>query len=117
MANEKNLIPGGHKLTLEEQKMGGIKSGEARRLKKQMKQVLIEALEEKSAKNNNMTYAQLITMGLIKGAIEGNARNYETIITMIGERPDTPIETEKPTLQIEIVDNEELEKVMYENKQ
>lgn len=40
MPNEENLIPGGYKLTAEEQSKGGKKSGEARRRKKTMKQVM-----------------------------------------------------------------------------
>lgn len=38
MANEQNLIPGGYKLSLEEQSRGGKASGEARRRKKTLKQ-------------------------------------------------------------------------------
>ena len=38
MANEQNLRPGEYKLTLEEQKKGGIASGEARRNKKTMRE-------------------------------------------------------------------------------
>ena len=53
MANEKNLIPQAHKLTVEEQSMGGIASGEARRKKKTLKQIgdMIGSLNIKSAKN------------------------------------------------------------------
>ena len=32
MANEQNLIPGGHKLTKEEASKGGVESGKTRRL-------------------------------------------------------------------------------------
>lgn len=40
MPNEENLIPGGYELTVEEQSKGGKKSGETRRRKKTMKQVM-----------------------------------------------------------------------------
>ena len=46
MANEKNLIPEAHKLTLEEQSAGGRASGEARAAKRDLRRAL-EALLEK----------------------------------------------------------------------
>ena len=46
MANEKNLIPGGHKLTLEEQSQGGKVSGEKRRLRAAVKKILESELPQ-----------------------------------------------------------------------
>ena len=40
MANEQNLIPGGYKLSVEEQSRGGIASGVARRRKRTVKQAV-----------------------------------------------------------------------------
>ena len=60
MANEQNLIystdPNGHKLTREEQKMGGVASGKARRQKKSLKQIgdMIGALKITSPKKIKM---------------------------------------------------------------
>ena len=56
MANEQNLKPGGYKLTLEEQKKGGIASGKARRKKKTLKQIgdMIGSLDIKSPKNREI---------------------------------------------------------------
>lgn len=60
MANEQNLIystdPNGHKLTVEEQKMGGIASGKARRQKKTLKQIgdMIGSLKITSPKKIKM---------------------------------------------------------------
>lgn len=53
MANEQNLRPGEHKLTLEEQKKGGIASGKARRARKTLAQIgdMIGNLDIKSEKN------------------------------------------------------------------
>lgn len=53
MANEQNLRPGEHKLTLEEQKKGGIASGKARRARKTLAQIgdMIGGLDIKSEKN------------------------------------------------------------------
>lgn len=61
----------------------GIASGEARRKKKAMREMLETCLEMENDKG--MTYRQLATMGLIKGAIKGNAQNYRTILETLGE--------------------------------
>lgn len=63
--------------------MGGIASGEARRRKKAMREMLETCLEMKNSKG--MTYRELATMGLIKGAIKGNPMNYKTILETLGE--------------------------------
>lgn len=108
MANEQNLKPGEYKLTLEEQKKGGIASGKARKEKATMKKALEMLLDEKS--NKGLTYRELATLGLIKGAIKGNAQNYKAIVEMLGEL--LPTSNETPQLKIEIVDN----KLNMENK-
>ena len=112
MANKNdNLIPGGHKLTLEEQKMGGIASGEARRQKATMKATLEMLLNE--TYKNGKTYRELATLGLLKGAINGKADNYKMIMDVLGELQQEQVDT--PKLQIEIVNNEDLEKALYDN--
>ena len=45
MANEKNLKPQAHTLTVEEQSKGGQKSGESRRNKKAIREILSELLD------------------------------------------------------------------------
>lgn len=84
MANEQNLRPGEYKLTLEEQKKGGIASGIARRKKATMLSVLEKTLDEENAKG--ITYRELVTLGLIKGAINGSSKNYELINNLISEK-------------------------------
>ena len=75
------------KRTPEEQReiarQGGIASGQARREKATMKATLEKLLDEKN--NKGMTYRDLATLGLIKGAIKGNAQNYRTILETLGE--------------------------------
>ena len=109
MANEQNLKPGEYKLTLEEQKKGGIASGKARQEKATMKKTLEMLLDSKSKKGE--TYRELATLGLIEGAIKGNAQNYKTILETIGELQVTSDTT--PSLKIEVVDNT---KVIGENE-
>lgn len=110
MANEQNLRPAEYKLSLEEAKKGGIASGKARREKATMKKVLMDMLEEVADKENNLTYKQLATLGLLKGAIQGNATNYKTILEAIGE---IEANSSTPDVVIKVVDNSELEKAMY----
>lgn len=92
---------------------GGINSGKARREKATMKETLRQMLEEIGDIENNLTYKQLATLGLLKGAIQGNATNYKTILETTGE-----IETSSstPEVTIKVVDNTELEKMMYEKE-
>ena len=112
MAKEDNLIPGGHKLTLEEQSAGGKASGKARREKATMKKTLEMMLEEIGDIESGLTNKQLATLGLIKGAILGNSTNYRTILETIGELENSD---ETPSISINIVDNSDLEKVLYED--
>jgi len=100
-----------HQLTEEEVRKGGIRSGEVRKEKATMKKTLEMLLNEKN--NKGKTYRELTTLGLIKGAINGNASNYRTIVEVLGELIDSTTET--PSININIIDNSNLEKVMYED--
>lgn len=116
MANgHENLIPM-NELTKEQQReiarQGGIASGKVRQEKATMKKTLIAMLEEIGDKENGLTYKQLATLGLLKGAILGNSANYKTILETIGELEGQVGET--PSININIVDNSNLEKVMYD---
>lgn len=84
MANKNdNLIPQAHILTVEEQSAGGKASGKARREKATMLSTLKKILDEEA--KNGMTYREMATLGLIKGAIKGNALNYKTMVEVLGE--------------------------------
>lgn len=116
MAKEDNLISLADRTTEEQRKIaiaGGKASGEARRLKKSMREMLKECLE--MTNNKGMSYELAVTMGLLKGAIKGNSQNYKTIVEMLGELQPQE-QTQTPTLNINIVNNEKLEAVMYEEK-
>ena len=93
-------------------RMGGIASGEARREKATMKKTLEMLLNEKN--NKGKTYRELTTLGLIKGAVDGKAENYKTIVQLLGELQEQVNET--PSLNINIVDNSNLEKTLYEEE-
>lgn len=89
MANIQNLVydKGFDSRTTEEQtkiaRQGGIASGKARREKATMKATLEMLLSETN--NQGKTYRELATLGLLKGAINGNAQNYRTILETLGE--------------------------------
>lgn len=112
MANEQNLRPSEYKLSQEEAKRGGIRSGEVRREKATMKKTLEMLLNEKNKKG--ITYRELTTLGLIKGAVDGKAENYKTIVQLLGELQEQTNET--PSLNINIIDNSNLEKALYEEE-
>ena len=102
-----------HQLTKDELRKGGIASGKARQEKATMKKALEMLLNEKNKKG--VSYRDLATLGLIKGAIDGKAENYKTIVQLLGELQEQ--ETETPSININIVDNSELEKTLYEEEE
>lgn len=94
---------------IESARKAGIASGQARREKATMKKTLEMLLNEKN--NKGKTYRELTTLGLIKGAVDGKAENYKTIVQLLGELQEQTNET--PSLNIQIVDNSNLEKTLY----
>lgn len=113
--NQENLIPMSERTKDEVREIarqGGIASGEARREKATMKKTLEMLLDEKN--NQGKTYRELSTLGLIKGAIDGKADNYKTILALLGEIEESK---ETPDIEIKIVDNTNLEKTMYEKEE
>ena len=84
MANEQNLIPQAHELTVEEARKGGINSGESRRKKATMLADLERLLN--SDNKAGVKYQELVTLGLIKGAVNGSSKNYELIYDLMKEK-------------------------------
>ena len=76
-----NLIPQAHILTLEEQSAGGKASGKARKEKATMLKTLEQCLN--ATNNKGQTYQELVTLGLIKGAVNGSSKNYEIIQSLM----------------------------------
>lgn len=84
--NINNLIPNSERTPEELREItrkGGIASGEARRKKKTMRETLKMCLE--MTNKNGQSYRELATLGLIKGAMKGNAQNYRTMLETLGE--------------------------------
>ena len=117
----------GHDLTTEEQRKAGIKSGEVRKEKATFKKAikwlvdsdikikegtLAETFQKAGIDISNLNPTQLATIGLWFGAVNGNATNYKMLMEA-NEEIETTNET--PSVEIKIVDNSNLEKVMYED--
>lgn len=102
--NVDNLIPNSER-TKEERieiaRAGGIASGEARRQKATMLSVLEKMLDEVPIKDNEggLTNRELATLGLIKGARQGNSKNYE-IIQDLMEQKERQNENERAIIYI-----------------
>lgn len=118
MANngQDNLIPLNER-TKEEQReiarQGGIASGKARQKKATFKKTLEMILDEEY--KDGKTYREMITLGQIKGAIDGKAENFKALLGLAGELEEEKTPQTTPILQIEIVNNEELEKNLYDD--
>ena len=70
MANEKNLIAGAHKLTVDEQSKGGKKSGQARRKKKTLSE-LARMIADNPAPDN--VKRKLVQLGIDEENADNNA--------------------------------------------
>lgn len=97
MANEQNLIPGQHKLTVEEQSRGGTNSGAARRRKRSLKEAadLFLSLPVTDTKTYNkmaragvvpedIDYQMAVIIGLTTKAMKGDAKAAKVLMEMLG---------------------------------
>lgn len=139
MANSKgyanNLIPLNER-TKDEQKvittMGGLASGESRRrnasIKQSLKRILnsgfklpteikdeevkgfVSKLNSIGVDTKNLDLVDLMNLGQILSAIGGKAENYKALMEITEDTQDTGT----PIVEINVVDNSNLEKVMYE---
>lgn len=106
MANEQNLIPQAHKLTVEEASRGGQKSGEVRREKKTIRKILSDLLDgqikdspqfvklaSKMGIDSDKSVKDIFTMVCLLNSVkEGNLADLERLAKLLGE--DTKISSE-----------------------
>lgn len=105
MANIENLVSLKDRTTKEKReiaKKGGKASGEARREKSSMKKLLRDMLEETATKDGK-SYMELATLGLIKGAVKGDSRNYKVMLETLGEYNNTE-ENKKDGIILDLVE-------------
>lgn len=127
MAGKDNLIPLTTEKAREIGKKGGIRSGEVKREKATFKNAikwliesdikidkgnLYESFKKSGIDISKLNTTQLATLGLWSGAVQGNATNYKTLMEA---NEEIQTETETPNININIVDNSNLEKIMYED--
>ena len=126
MANIDNL---NHTLTVEEQRKGGKKSAEVRKEKATFKKAvewlansdikikggdIYEVFKKSDIDISNLNTTQLATIGLWYGAVQGNATNYKTLMEANNEVETETADT--PDITINIVDNSNLEKALYDEE-
>jgi len=132
MANEQNLRPSEYKLTLEEQKKGGIKSGQVRKEKASFKKAIqwlinsdiqlkegsiAEKFKEAGIDISKLSPTQLATIGLWYGAVQGNSTNYRTLMEANEELQETAINIKEPILNITINNDDKLKEAFYEKEE
>lgn len=102
MANEQNLIPCAHALTVEEQSKGGIASGIARREKKTIQKILndyldseisenktLETLAIKAGVSSDKSIKELVTVICLLNTLKrGDMTELEKITKLIGEQTE-----------------------------
>ena len=89
MANEQNLIPQAHTLTVDEQSKGGQKSAETRRRKRDIR-LALEALLEKEYKGKDgklLTGAEAIAVKQMEKALKGDTKAFEVVRDSAGQKP------------------------------
>ena len=113
---DKNLIPLNER-TKEEQReiaqMGGKKSGEVRRERKKLRELLEIALslpDEETGEQNDMS----ITCAIVKEAKKGNVTAYLAIRDTLGEKPTEKVAA--TNANISVTDNKVIESVMNKLK-
>lgn len=92
MANEQNLKPNSERTPKERKelaKKAGIKSGEARRKKRDMKAELLLVLDEpiKDKKGHKLSPRRALSMTLLKKALSGDLKAIKLLLEIIGELP------------------------------
>lgn len=99
MANEKNLIPQAHVLTVEEQSAGGKKSAEVRREKKTIQKILADLLDSeikdspqfaklasKMGVESDKSVKDIFTMVCLLNSVKsGNLGDLERLSKLLGE--------------------------------
>ena len=96
--NEKNLIPGQHRLTVEEQSKAGKKSVEVRRQRKAIKTAILEAIYAETEAGS--TELEEMIGGMIRRVKKtGDAGTFDKIMEYAGKSPKSRREDEELQLR------------------
>jgi len=89
--NEQNLVKGdvAHKLTAEEQSMGGKRSAEVRREKRDLRKALEILMEQDitDKKGNTKTGTEAMALAVFQKALKGDTKAWEIVRDTIGQKP------------------------------
>lgn len=108
---QENLQPFNERTEEEQRKIcskGGKKSGEVRRAKKTMREMLNYLLEKEitNRSGEKATTQEAITVSLINQALKGNVKAWEVIRDTIGEKPKQDINLSTGGLVVQVADEE-----------
>lgn len=113
MANEQNLIPGAHSLTVEEASKGGKRSGESRRKKRQLREAFEELLSKEytDSNGNKLDGTSALAVKVFKQAMDGDLKAFEIVRDTSGQAiPKTVIMAEVDQATIDEVESMVLSK-------
>lgn len=105
MAGTKNLISLATRSQQERKEIaskGQKASTEAKKRKATMRETLRLLLDEKD--NKGRSYRDLVTLGLLKGAMKGNSNNYRVIVETLGELYDTEASKQQNGVLVELIE-------------
>ena len=108
---DKNLIPFNELTQAEQRKiaqMGGKKSGEVRRERKKLKELLEIALslpDEETGEQNDMS----MTCAIVREAKKGNVTAYLAIRDTLGEKPTEKVDVDAKGINIVVASDEDKE--------
>ena len=97
MANDQNLIPGAHSLTVEEQSKGGKRSGEVRRQRQQLREAIQGIFDstykvtDSSGKAMQLTGEQIITRKIIEVINDTNNKHWFDTLQLLIAMTDSNI--------------------------
>ncbi len=132
MANSDNLIPISKRSSSEVRDMaskGGRKSGEIRREKASFKKALqwlmesniklkkgsiTEQFEKIGINISAMTPAQLATLGLWYGAVQGNSTNFKMLLELNGELKEELFKAKESIIKVTLVDDNTVKSEFFE---
>lgn len=89
---------------------GGKKSGEVRREKRKLRELLEMMLQQPVEAGDGSTNAEAMTVALLKKALSGDTRAYEIIRDTIGEKP---VEKRDVAMQAELALTNEQRAAVY----
>ena len=130
MANEQNLQPSVYKLSQEEAKKGGINSGIARRRKNICNKLLNNIITSEEAKQEliehgldddftELAYSMYDLLSTSRDKQNEKTNDRLKALEMFMNYADSENEqtNETPLVQINVIDNSNLEKVMYQDEE